>query len=66
MPTRILTLPRDIGAEAPSVPPFREMLDEYYRLRQWDPETGAISREVLERLGLPEPILAERQPVAMA
>jgi hypothetical protein len=42
------------------------MLGEYYRLRQWDPETGAIASEVIERLGLPTPILAERQPVAVA
>jgi aldehyde:ferredoxin oxidoreductase len=64
----MLELPRDIGVEgaAPSVPPFKEMLAEYYTLRQWDAETGAISREVLTRLGLPEPILAERQPVAVA
>jgi aldehyde:ferredoxin oxidoreductase len=64
MPSRILELPRDIGTDAPSVPPFAPMLAEYYRLRGWDPETGAIDPEVLGRLGLPEPILAERQPVA--
>jgi aldehyde:ferredoxin oxidoreductase len=64
MPARMLELPRDIGTDERSLPPFRDMLAEYYRLRQWDPETGAIGAEVLERLGLPEPILAERQPVA--
>ena len=66
MPPRMLELPRDIGADAPGLPPFREMLDEYYRLRHWDPETGAIAADVLQRLGLPAPILAERQPVAVA
>ena len=58
LPPRILELPRDIGTEERSVPPFKEMLTEYYRLRHWDPETGAIAPEVLERLDLPEPILA--------
>ncbi len=66
MPPRILEQPRDIGTDQPSTPPFAEMLAEYYRLRHWDPETGAIAREVLERLGLPDPILAKRQPVAVA
>jgi aldehyde:ferredoxin oxidoreductase len=42
------------------------MLAEYYALRKWDPETGAIAEEVLTRLALPEPILAERKPVAVA
>ena len=41
-------------------------LAEYYRLRQWDPDSGAISHEVLTRLDLPEPILAARQPIAVA
>jgi aldehyde:ferredoxin oxidoreductase len=63
MPERILELPRDIGGDQKSVPPFRPMLAEYYRLRGWDPETGAIAPEVLERLGLPTPIHGTRQPV---
>ena len=61
----MLELPRDIGTDERSIPPFREMLAEYYRLRQWDPETGAIAPEVLQRLGLPDPILATRRPVAV-
>ncbi len=28
------------------------MLDEYYRAREWDPETGLQTRQALERLGL--------------
>jgi aldehyde:ferredoxin oxidoreductase len=64
MPPRILEQPRDIGTDQPSVPPFPEMLAEYYRLRQWDPTTGAIAPEVIHRLGLPEPILGQRQLVA--
>jgi aldehyde:ferredoxin oxidoreductase len=65
MPPRMLEEPRDIGTDARSVPPFTEMLAEYYRLREWDPATGAISEAVLQRLGLPQPILAERKPVAV-
>jgi aldehyde:ferredoxin oxidoreductase len=65
MPPRMLELPRDIGTEEKSIPPFQDMLAEYYRLREWDPETGAIADEVIARLGLPRPILAERQPVAV-
>jgi aldehyde:ferredoxin oxidoreductase len=67
MPSRILDSPRDIGVDGEkSVPPFATMLAEYYRLRQWDPTTGAIAPEVLQRLDLPAPILSQRQPVAVA
>ena len=52
MPARILESPRDIGTDAPSSPPFASMLAEYYRLRQWDPQTGAIAPEVLDRFGI--------------
>ncbi|MBI2877551.1 MAG: aldehyde ferredoxin oxidoreductase family protein [Candidatus Tectomicrobia bacterium] len=33
---------------------FEGMLDEYYRLRGWDPATGIPTRATLERLGLKE------------
>jgi aldehyde:ferredoxin oxidoreductase len=66
MPPRMLELPRDIGTDdGKSLPPFQSMLAEYYRLREWDPETGAISDSIISRLGLPQPILAARQPVAV-
>jgi aldehyde:ferredoxin oxidoreductase len=52
MPPRMLELPRDIGLEQPSVPPFAEMLSRYYEVRGWD-ERGTPKPEVLERLGLP-------------
>jgi len=65
MPPRMLELPRDIGTDERSIPPFAPMLAEYYRLRQWDPQTGAISQEVLDRLNLPEPILSAPQPIAV-
>jgi aldehyde:ferredoxin oxidoreductase len=66
MPPRILELPREIGTGERSVPPFETMLAEYYQLRQWDPESGMIAAEVIDRLGLPQPILGARQPVAVA
>ncbi|HSR11418.1 MAG TPA: aldehyde ferredoxin oxidoreductase C-terminal domain-containing protein, partial [Thermodesulfobacteriota bacterium] len=31
---------------------FNAMLDEYYRLWGWDPETGSLTREGLEKVGL--------------
>jgi len=65
MPPRMLELPRDIGTDSRSLPPFEDMLAEYYRLRQWDPDTGAIAPDVLQRLGLPEPILAERRAAGL-
>src|SRR5262249_46139900 len=65
MPPRMLELPRDIGTEEKSIPPFQDMLAEYYRLREWDPETGAIADEVIARLSLPQPILAERHPAGV-
>jgi aldehyde:ferredoxin oxidoreductase len=66
MPPRMLQLPRDIGVEGEekSLPPFQPMLAKYYALRKWDPQTGAIDTEVLQRLELPEPVLAPRQLVA--
>ncbi|MFC1967887.1 aldehyde ferredoxin oxidoreductase family protein [Chloroflexota bacterium] len=33
---------------------FERMLDDYYRFRGWDVETGTPTRETLERLGLSE------------
>jgi len=33
---------------------FAALLDEYYRLRGWDPETGRPTRAKLEELGLPD------------
>lgn len=31
---------------------FRRLMDEFYELRGWDPETGIPRREKLEELGL--------------
>ncbi|MBN2608484.1 MAG: hypothetical protein JXA64_05160 [Candidatus Fermentibacteraceae bacterium] len=42
---------RRVGMDSES---FREVLDEYYRLRGWDIATGVPLRETLERFGLEE------------
>jgi aldehyde:ferredoxin oxidoreductase len=59
IPPRITSLDRN--EKVRHVPPeaFQRMLDEYYRLREWDPE-GRPRQERLERLGIraAEPILA--------
>ena len=34
-PKRMLDLPRDIGMDERSVPPFEPMLERYYELRGW-------------------------------
>jgi aldehyde:ferredoxin oxidoreductase len=40
------------GGAAGYVIPFEEMLEEYYRIREWDPETGYPSYGKLAELGL--------------
>src|SRR5262249_1441919 len=66
MPPRMLELPRDIGTDGgKSLPPFQSMLAEYYRLREWDPETAAISDPVIPNRALPHRIPPARQPVAV-
>jgi aldehyde:ferredoxin oxidoreductase len=40
------------GGSAGYVPPLQEMLEEYYRVRGWDPVDGKPSRSRLEALGL--------------
>ncbi len=39
------TLDRDV---------FMTMRDEFYRLRGWDPQTGRVTKEKLQELGIPE------------
>lgn len=52
------TLPKRLQEPVPNggakgvVVPLKPMLEEYYKLRRWDPQTGKPSREVLEELGL--------------
>jgi aldehyde:ferredoxin oxidoreductase len=56
LPTRFLEepLPEGSGPSTGSVLELEPMLDEYYRARGWDVETGLPTREKLEELGLGE------------
>ncbi len=44
--------PYQTGGSAGYVPPFSEMLAEYYAVRGWDSVTGKPSKEILAKLGL--------------
>ncbi len=56
LPKRFLEepLPEGSGPSTGSVLELEPMLDEYYRARGWDVETGLPTREKLEELGLSE------------
>jgi aldehyde:ferredoxin oxidoreductase len=47
-----LAVPLADGGSAGYVPPFREMLEAYYRSRGWDAESGKPTPARLRRLGL--------------
>jgi aldehyde:ferredoxin oxidoreductase len=51
VPIRMLHEKRGEGGAADNLPPFSDMLDEYYRYRGWD-ESGVPSKEKLVELGL--------------
>jgi len=51
LPARFTTLPRKPEPAADHLPPMREMIEDYYRLRGWEPD-GKIMAEKLEELGL--------------
>lgn len=51
VPMRMLQEKRGEGGSADNLPPFSEMLDEYYRYRAWD-EFGVPRKEKLQELGL--------------
>ena len=53
LPPRLLSEPRPSGRAAGVLPFLGKMLDEYYKLRGWDPE-GLPAISTLERLGLME------------
>jgi len=59
IPPRITGLDRSEKVRHVPAEAFQQMLDEYYRLREWDAE-GRPRPERLERLGIrsPEPVLA--------
>lgn len=52
LPKRFLQEPKPDGGAKGIIIPLKPMLEEYYKLRKWDPETGKPSKEVLEELGL--------------
>jgi len=52
LPPRSLNEPIPEGPSKGNVVPLKEMLDEYYRLRGWDSESGIPTRKTLEDVGL--------------
>ncbi len=54
LPKRLLTEPSPSKAAKGNVCRLEPMLEDYYRLRGWDPETGYPTREKLMELGLEE------------
>ncbi|MCL4424730.1 MAG: aldehyde ferredoxin oxidoreductase family protein, partial [Firmicutes bacterium] len=52
LPRRLLTEPSPSQRAKGHVVRLEVMLEEYYRLRQWDPATGIPTRAKLEELGL--------------
>jgi aldehyde:ferredoxin oxidoreductase len=56
LPARFLhePLPEGSGPSTGSVLELEPMLDEYYRARGWDLETGLPTRDKLSELGLTE------------
>jgi len=52
LPKRFLEEPMPEGPGKGQVVNLKVMLDEYYALRGWDPETGIPKLETLEKLGL--------------
>ena len=52
LPRRFRTQPRPDGGAAGKLPPFEEMLAEYYRVRGWS-EQGVPGPDKLAQLGLP-------------
>jgi aldehyde:ferredoxin oxidoreductase len=56
LPRRFTDVPSPSGNAEGHVVDLEPMLDEYYRLRGWDPETGWPTEEKLRELGLEEVI----------
>lgn len=53
LPARLITRERRQGRAANHLPPIKEMVEDYYRLRGWE-TSGKIKKEKLEQLGLEE------------
>ena len=47
-----LLKPLPDGGSQGYVIPFDEMLEEYYRVREWDPKTGRPTKNLLRKLKL--------------
>ena len=58
LPERFTKEPLPSGPFRGSVVELGEMLEEYYRLRGWDPEIGSPKSETLSRLGVPPPAVS--------
>lgn len=52
LPKRLTDVPSPRGPAKGQVVELEPMLDEYYRQRGWDPETGIPTEQTLKRLGL--------------
>jgi len=52
LPERFLKEPAPVGPPKGKVVPLDEMLDEFYKLRGWDPKTGIPLPKKLKELGL--------------
>ena len=59
LPDRFLTRKRQQGPAADHLPQMKEMLEEYYRLRGWEPD-GKITAEKLEELEMKNPLQYDR------
>jgi aldehyde:ferredoxin oxidoreductase len=53
LPKRLTEEKAPVGPSAGEVVELEQMLDDYYRERGWDLETGLPKKETLKRLGLP-------------
>jgi aldehyde:ferredoxin oxidoreductase len=53
LPERLVTVKREKGAAADHLPPVKDMVEGYYRLRGWEP-SGRIKPGKLKELGLKE------------
>jgi aldehyde:ferredoxin oxidoreductase len=64
LPRRFLEEPLSeaCGSSAGSVLELEPMLDEYYRARGWDVESGLPTTEKLQELGLSEETIAGERP----
>jgi len=60
-PARMLREKRREGGSAENLPPFSEMLNEYYRYRGWD-QNGIPTKAKLDEIGLAR-VAVQRSPI---